>query len=291
MPYADLVFTGGPVFTADPSALARLGRRGVRRPHRRRGGTSRRADRPVDGGRRPGRRAAPPGLPGRARPPRLGRAGAAALRPHRRRRRRGVPRRGRARTPARTRTDRGSSAAAGRWRPSRAARRTAALLDAVVADRPVFLPNRDGHGAWVNCRRAGAGRDRPRHPRPGRRAHRAGRRRRSPPGTLHEGAMDLVDRLLAPAAAAEDWSTAPSRGQRYLHSLGDHRRGRTPSSALRRDAATLAGVPDAAAARRGCTARVVGALWWDRGRGVEQIAELVERREPRPRRAGSAPAP
>ena len=24
------------------------------------------------------------------------------------------------------------------------------LLDAVVADRPVFLPNRDGHGAWVN---------------------------------------------------------------------------------------------------------------------------------------------
>src|SRR5205823_14197192 len=32
------------------------------------------------------------------------------------------------------------------------------LLDAVVADRPVYLPNRDGHGAWVNTmalRRAG----------------------------------------------------------------------------------------------------------------------------------------
>jgi predicted amidohydrolase YtcJ len=24
------------------------------------------------------------------------------------------------------------------------------LLDAVVPDRPVYLPNRDGHGAWVN---------------------------------------------------------------------------------------------------------------------------------------------
>ena len=26
------------------------------------------------------------------------------------------------------------------------------MLDAVVPDRPVFLPNRDGHGAWVNTR-------------------------------------------------------------------------------------------------------------------------------------------
>ncbi|HET7690580.1 MAG TPA: amidohydrolase family protein, partial [Nocardioidaceae bacterium] len=29
---------------------------------------------------------------------------------------------------------------------------TAAELDVVVADRPVFLPNRDHHGAWVNSR-------------------------------------------------------------------------------------------------------------------------------------------
>jgi predicted amidohydrolase YtcJ len=26
------------------------------------------------------------------------------------------------------------------------------LLDAIVPDRPVYLPNRDGHGAWVNSR-------------------------------------------------------------------------------------------------------------------------------------------
>ena len=29
---------------------------------------------------------------------------------------------------------------------------TRQALDAVVPDRPVFLPNRDGHGAWVNSR-------------------------------------------------------------------------------------------------------------------------------------------
>src|SRR6478609_3765056 len=27
---------------------------------------------------------------------------------------------------------------------------TASLLDTVTGDRPAFLPNRDGHGAWVN---------------------------------------------------------------------------------------------------------------------------------------------
>jgi predicted amidohydrolase YtcJ len=44
-----------------------------------------------------------------------------------------------------TRTGRGCSAAAGRCR--RSARRSAAAdLDAVVGDRPVFLPNRDHHG-------------------------------------------------------------------------------------------------------------------------------------------------
>src|SRR5215470_4439854 len=29
---------------------------------------------------------------------------------------------------------------------------TKGVLDAVISDRPVFLPNRDGHGAWVNSR-------------------------------------------------------------------------------------------------------------------------------------------
>ena len=41
---------------------------------------------------------------------------------------------------------------------------TAAALDSVVPDRPVFLPNRDHHGAWVNSRAlelAGITRDTP----------------------------------------------------------------------------------------------------------------------------------
>ena len=41
---------------------------------------------------------------------------------------------------------------------------TASALDRVVPDRPAFLPNRDGHGAWVNSaalRLAGIDRDTP----------------------------------------------------------------------------------------------------------------------------------
>src|SRR5919198_2576403 len=70
-------------------------------------------------------------------------------------------------------------------------------LDGVVPDRPVFFPNRDGHGAWVNTRAlelAGIG--------PGTADPPDGRIERDPEGgpagTLHEGAMDLVGRLIPP---------------------------------------------------------------------------------------------
>ena len=47
-----------------------------------------------------------------------------------------------------------------------------------------------------------------------------------------------------------------------------------------------------AAARDGTlTARVEGALWWDRGRGGEQLDDLLDRRRGTARRAGSGPAP
>ena len=62
-------------------------------------------------------------------------------------------------------------------RPGRSARPRD--LDAVVPDRPVFLPNRDHHGAWVNTAALRLAGHRPRHPRPGRRPHRARRRRRA----------------------------------------------------------------------------------------------------------------
>ena len=95
----------------------------------------------------------------------------------------------------------------------------AADLDAVVPDRPVFLPNRDHHGAWVNTRALEiAGIDR-RHPGPAGRPDRA-RRRRPPDGHAPRGR----DRAGQPAPAARpratDYRAALLAGQAYLHSLG-----------------------------------------------------------------------
>ncbi|GAA4107516.1 amidohydrolase [Nocardioides fonticola] len=153
---------------------------------------------------------------------------------------------------------------------------TAAALDAVVPDRPVFLPNRDHHGAWVNStalRLAGITRETP-DPADGRIDRDADG---EPTGTLHEGAMGLVTRLLPPTTAAELYAGLLA-GQEHLHSLG---------VTAWQDAIVgpYAGMDDngptyAAAARAGdLTASVVGALWWERDRGLEQIADLVERRE------------
>ena len=152
---------------------------------------------------------------------------------------------------------------------------TAAELDVVCADRPVFLPNRDHHGAWVNSRalqRAGVTRDTP-DPTDGRIERDAAG---EPTGLLHEGAMDLVGRLL-PVATDEEYARALLAAQEYLHSLGitawqdailgDYAGARDPSSTYLR-----------AATDGTLTARVRGALWWQRDRGAEQIPELLERR-------------
>ncbi|MFI1767068.1 amidohydrolase [Streptomyces sp. NPDC020800] len=152
---------------------------------------------------------------------------------------------------------------------------TKELLDAVVPDRPVYLPNRDHHGAWVNSRAlelAGVDRDTP-DPADGRIERDASG---APSGTLQEGAMQLVGRLTPPAGAA-DRLAALLHAQRHLHALGIT----AWQDALIGD---FLGMDDPAAAyltaaRDGSlTARVTGALWWDRERGAEQIPELVEKR-------------
>ncbi len=152
---------------------------------------------------------------------------------------------------------------------------TAADLDAVVPDRPVFLPNRDHHGAWVNTRAlelAGIGRDTP-DPADGRFERDADGR---PTGTLHEGAMAAVARLVPPTTEAEYYAGL-LEGQRYLHAFG-------VTGWQDAIVGTYAGMDDPGptylrAAREGdLTAHVVGALWWDRERGDEQVPELVERR-------------
>jgi len=152
---------------------------------------------------------------------------------------------------------------------------TAADLDAVVPDRPVFLPNRDHHGAWVNTRALEVAGVRESTPDPvdGRFERDAGGR---PTGTLHEGAMALVAAFV-PATDPDERYRGLLAGQAHLHELG---------VTGWQDAilGAYAGMDDPSetylrAARSGdLTGHVVGALWWDRDRGEEQVADLVARR-------------
>jgi predicted amidohydrolase YtcJ len=144
-------------------------------------------------------------------------------------------------------------------------------LDAIVSDRPTILVNRDGHGAWVNSRAleiAGITADTP-DPKDGRIERNADG---SPQGTLHEGAQYLITEHV-PDVSDELVAQALLEGQRYLHSFGItgwQDAIVTPTSHYRNYDAYLA-----AAERGDLTGRVVGALWWDRARGLEQIDELV----------------
>ena len=152
----------------------------------------------------------------------------------------------------------------------------AADLDRVVRDRPAYLPNRDHHGAWVNSRAlelAGIDRDTP-DPADGRIERDADGR---PTGTLHEGATTLVARLL-PRTTGADYHAALMEGQAYLHSLGvtgwqDAIVG--AYSGMDDPASTYV----TAAGNGDLRSHVVGALWWERRLGVEQVADLVGRRE------------
>ena len=146
-------------------------------------------------------------------------------------------------------------------------------LDAIVPDRPVFLPNRDGHSAWVNsvalerAEMSSVTLD----PADGRIERDADG---SPSGTLHEGAMRFVGDLVPPSRP-DVVARGLLEGQAYLHALG---------ITAWQDAIVEAGSADwtgsfeaylDAAEEGTLTARVVGALWWDRNAGLEQIDSLV----------------
>ncbi len=145
------------------------------------------------------------------------------------------------------------------------------LLDAVVADRPVLLTNRDGHGAWVNSRAlelAGIDRDTP-DPADGRIERTADG---EPQGTLHEGAMTLVQRL-APDTDPEELERGLAKGQAYLHSLG---------ITAWQDAWVTEEDDDAYAALAGrgeLTARVAASYWWDRELGLDQLDDILAWRD------------
>jgi predicted amidohydrolase YtcJ len=153
---------------------------------------------------------------------------------------------------------------------------TARELDEVVGGRAVALANRDHHGMWVSSRAlelAGVTASTPDPPDGRIERDAAGR----PTGVLHEGAMQLVVDVLPPTSD-DRLRAALLEGQRHLHSLG---------ITAWQDAivGAYSGMQDAgptyarAAADGDLTGTVVGALWWDRDRGVEQVADLVARRE------------
>lgn len=146
-------------------------------------------------------------------------------------------------------------------------------LDAVVPDRPVFLMNRDVHGAWVNSRAlevAGITADTP-DPADGRieRDPDSG----EPTGTLHEGAAYSYQDRHVPAPSRADWEAAILEAQGHLHSLGI-----TGWQDAWVTPATLEAYRSLAESDR-LSARVVGALWWDRHRELDQVDEFLTQRE------------
>lgn len=141
-------------------------------------------------------------------------------------------------------------------------------LDRVVADRPVLLGNRDGHGAWANTAALGAAgitADTPDPP--------DGRIERladgSPQGTMHEGAALLVEKVMGPPTP-DEVEAALLAGQTHLLAHG------------------ITGWMDAwieeplhrayiAVAGRGeLVGSVLGALWWDRAGGLDQVERIQE---------------
>jgi predicted amidohydrolase YtcJ len=150
------------------------------------------------------------------------------------------------------------------------------LLDKVVPGRPAYLTNRDGHGAWANSRALElAGIDaRTSDPADGR-IERDGDG--GPQGTLHEGAANLVGDLV-PRPAFDERLAGLLLAQQHMHArgitawqdaiVGDYLGSEDPLP-----------VYLAAAESGKLTARVEGALWWDRGKGAGQLADILSRRE------------
>jgi len=153
---------------------------------------------------------------------------------------------------------------------------TRGLLDEVVPDRPVLLLSRDHHSTWVNTaaiRAAGLDASTP-DPADGRIEREADG---FPAGTFHEGAGDLFDRV-RPTIDDDLAYAGLLRAQDELLRLG---------ITGWQDAmiGSFGGVRDTLGAYRraladgSLRAHVVGAQWWDRAGGIEQLAAMTARRD------------
>jgi len=144
------------------------------------------------------------------------------------------------------------------------------LLDELVPDRPAYLAVTDGHAGWANSRAlelAGVDSVTPDPP--------DGRIERkpdgSPQGTLQEGAMDLVERVL-PANTEDELAQGLLEAQSYLFSHG---------ITAWQDAWVTTELHDTyrrLAADGRLLAQVRGALWWERQQGLEQLDLMEEQR-------------
>lgn len=152
---------------------------------------------------------------------------------------------------------------------------SADLLDRLAPGRPAVIEVRDGHSTWANSAAlelAGIAAGTP-DPRDGRIERNEDG---SPQGTLHEGAMRLVERRV-PTPDRSTLAAGLEAGVDYLH-----RKGVTGWQD-----AWVSDLEHASYSAIDPACDVVGALWWDRTRGLEQVDEIAERT--RRRTAGYRP--
>lgn len=159
-----------------------------------------------------------------------------------------------------------------------------AILDEAAGGRPVLLQSRDHHSTWASTaaiERAGITAETP-DPADGRIVREADG---YPAGTFHEGAGDLFAHV-RPTTSDDLAYQGLLRAQQELIALG------ITGWQDAMVAANVAGISDPLAAyeralREGTLAvHVVGAQWWVRDGGIEQVERMVERRE---RAAASRP--
>lgn len=150
------------------------------------------------------------------------------------------------------------------------------ILDDIVPDRPAVLASHDGHGVWVNSRALEAAGLTDDEPDPvGGRFVRDGQGRLT--GILLDTAAQRID-VLRPAPPSDLLQRGILAAQRRLHAVGittwhDAAVGKSEIGPDPFDAYLDLD------ARGELTARVVLCQWWDRDLGLEQIEELLQRRD------------
>ncbi len=141
------------------------------------------------------------------------------------------------------------------------------LIDAVVPDRPVMLYSQDGHTAWVNTKALEIAGITNRTPDP-----EDGRIDRDPKtgaaiGSLQEGASSLVaDRM--PAVSDEQRMEGLRYAVKFLNGLGITA---VQDASVNEDDLRAYRAADEAGE---LSLHVIGSIWWERKKGVEQIEDM-----------------